>query len=566
MPRPAADNGASGTRAVASDQTADLLHRTIGGNDSAENGLAAAGVSGWEADLATGEVALSPWLRRLFGTADNSPVTIPAIRAHYHPDDLERVVATSSAAFADRRRGAYRERFRVMVGDDDIVWLEARVAIIRGPDGAALRTVGVILDVTTEVACAQAAEADRNRFESALADIAISLFQQDLQLRYTWSHNPWLGRAPHEVLGKTDAELLGTAAAAPLERLKRAVLKTGRAARREIRLEGPDGDTVFDLHVEVLRDLSGTVIGITGAAVALPGSPNQRRSPATRASLQSRDLLLDGLALHEGLTAERTVAASLGTTALRRKLEIIGPLSAAAVERLARLDTRHRLVPAKTTLQDNASRSGDAVGGGGMVPLLIANGWAVSYNMLPDGGRQIIDFHLPGDLLGWPAALPPSAGTLVATLTECMISELDGAVLEEITHSTGPLAAAFRWSKAMNEAIVQQHLINLGRRNALARVAHLLLELGDRLRLVGRADEAGFRCPLTQLDIADALGLTSVHVSRTLRQLREKSCVTFRNGFVSLDDRERLVELAAYDPSFLDPSREPGGSLELDAG
>lgn len=538
----------------ASAMTVDVVSRALAGDELLETGLAAVGVSGWEADLASGKVSLSPWLRQLFGISDGGAATIPSIRARYHPDDRERVSAATSAAFSDPGRGAFRERFRVVRGDGSIVWLEARVAIFRDRDGAARRTIGVMLDVTKQMAREQTLEADCDRFAAALADSVITLFQQDLQLHYTWCHNPRLGYASSVVLGRTDAELMEASLAAPLERLKRTVLETGRAMRREVTTMGPRGRGTFDLHLEPLRDSRGAVIGITGASVELSVSPEGRRSRAARASLESRELLLDGLAFHEVFAAERTVAASLGTTALRRKLEIMGPLSAAAVERLARLDTRHRLVPAKTTLQDHATPSAGE-GGGGMVPLLIANGWAVSYTMVPEGGRQILGFHLPGDLLGWPAAPPPSAGTFVTTLTECMISDLDAAVLEAITQSTEPLAAAFRWSSAMSEAIVRQHLVSLGRRTALARVAHLLLEIGDRLRLVGRADEAGFRCPLTQIDIADALGLTSVHVSRTLKQLREMGCLGWRDGFVSFNDRDRLIEIAGYDASFLAPQQ-----------
>ncbi len=545
--------------------TVDLVEQTLEEDEPLAAGLADAGVSGWQADLPSGVVHLSRWLRRLFGLADGRAATIASIREHYHPDDRARVEAAAAAAFADPARGAFRVRFRVVSGDGSIVWLEARVAIFRAGDGTARRSVGVILDVTEQMQREQALEADRDRFEAALGDTAITLFQQDLELRYTWCHNPWLGHASSALLGRTDAELMEASLAAPLERLKRTVLETGRAARREVTAAGPEGRATFDLHLEPLRDSCGAIIGITGASVALSVSSEGRPSRAARASLESRELLLDGLALDEVFAAERTVASSLGMTALRRKLEIMGPLSRRAVERLARLDTRHRLVPAKTTLQEHATRNaGD--GGGGMVPLLIANGWAVSYNMLPDGGRQIIDFHLPGDLLGWPAGPPPSAGTLVATLTECMISDLDGAVLEEITHAGEPLAAAFGWSTGMHEAVVQQHLVSVGRRSALVRVAHLLLELGERLRLIGRADEAGFRCPLTQADIADTLGLTSVHISRTLRQLREMRCLTFRHGFVSFDDRDRLVELAAYDPSYLHPTCEPAEPLQRDAG
>jgi CRP-like cAMP-binding protein/PAS domain-containing protein len=552
MATEAADNEPLGKTKSAPAATISLVSRAIERNEPLANGFAAAGISNWDCDFASGQVHLLPWLRRLFGIPHGGTATSAALAERYHPDDRERVMAATAAAVADPRCGAFRERFRVVGDDGAVVWLEARAAIYRGGDGSALRTLGVMLDVSDEMVREQELEAGRKRFEAALADTAITLFQQDLRLRYSWSHNSWFGHAPHEMLGKTDAELIGTATAAPLERLKRTVLQTVQAHRLEITLAGPDGDAAFDLHVEPLWDPRGPIVGITGAAVALSASPGKRHSRPTRASLEGRDLLFDGFALHDGPVAGRTTPASVGTTALRRKLEIIGPLSPAAIERLAALDIRHRLVPARTTLQEHAMPSGGD-GGGGMVPLLLCNGWAVSSYMLPDGGRQIIDFHLPGDLLGWPGAPPPSAGTLVATLTECMICELDGVVLEEITHSTEPLAAAFRWSKAMSETVVQQHLVNLGRRTALARVAHLLLELGERLRLVGRADEAGFRCPLTQTDLGDALGLTSVHVSRTLKQLRETGCLTFRNGFVAFVERDRLIEIAGYDPSILEP-------------
>lgn len=100
--------------------------------------------------------------------------------------------------------------------------------------------------------------------------------------------------------------------------------------------------------------------------------------------------------------------------------------------------------------------------------------------------------------------------------------------------------------------MVVEHLVGLGRRAASERTAHLLLELGARLRLVGIGDKAGYACPLTQYLLADALGLSAIHVNRVLRELREAGLVTFQGGQVTFDDYERLVDFAQFDRGYLD--------------
>ena len=97
-----------------------------------------------------------------------------------------------------------------------------------------------------------------------------------------------------------------------------------------------------------------------------------------------------------------------------------------------------------------------------------------------------------------------------------------------------------------------EHLINLGRRDALQRTAHFLLELGARLILVGLGTKAGYDCPLSQYLLADALGLSAVHINRVLRQLREGGLLTFRDGKVIFDDFDGLVALAEFDLTYLD--------------
>ena len=129
----------------------------------------------------------------------------------------------------------------------------------------------------------------------------------------------------------------------------------------------------------------------------------------------------------------------------------------------------------------------------------------------------------------------------------------DGRWLQFRLTSTAGLAghhvlSAMRSSRA---ALVE-HLVGLGRRNAAERTAHFLLELAARLRLVGLGDVKGYACPLSQYMMADALGLSAVHINRVLRELREGGMVTFQNGLVQFDDFNALVAFADFDRAYLD--------------
>jgi CRP-like cAMP-binding protein len=120
------------------------------------------------------------------------------------------------------------------------------------------------------------------------------------------------------------------------------------------------------------------------------------------------------------------------------------------------------------------------------------------------------------------------------------------------------LGAAILWAASRDEAMVVEHLVSIGRRSALVRTAHLLVELGLRLQLVGFGSPSGFVCPLNQYLLADALGLTAIHVNRILRQLRERGLVTFREGSVVFHDLAGLRTLAEYHSGYLDQSNGLG--------
>jgi CRP-like cAMP-binding protein len=183
---------------------------------------------------------------------------------------------------------------------------------------------------------------------------------------------------------------------------------------------------------------------------------------------------------------------------------------------------------------------------------ILAAGWVCSYKIQADGSRQIIDFQIPGDFLGLRSVLLHTSDHSIEPIVEIQAAEVLVSDLLASFARTPRLAMAILWAASRDEAMVVEHLVGLGRRDADQRMAHFLLELGARLALVGMGSKAGYECPLTQYHLADALGLSAVHVNRVLRQLREDGRVTFRGGRVTFDNYDRLVELAEFDPAYLD--------------
>ena len=140
----------------------------------------------------------------------------------------------------------------------------------------------------------------------------------------------------------------------------------------------------------------------------------------------------------------------------------------------------------------------------------------------------------------------------IEPVTKVEASEVLVRDLLETFSDTPRLATAVLWAASRDEAMVVEHLVSLGRRDAKERTAHFLLELGSRLKLVGLGSNSGYACPLSQYLLADTLGLSAVHVNRVLRELREDGLVTFQHGQVEFHDLEGLVELAEFDKTYLD--------------
>jgi CRP-like cAMP-binding protein len=190
---------------------------------------------------------------------------------------------------------------------------------------------------------------------------------------------------------------------------------------------------------------------------------------------------------------------------------------------------------------------GDVIGEGHV----ILEGCAASYKTLPDGRRQVLTFYTPGDLLGLLAPVSPHATSGIVALTDLAFSGFQRDLLLDVMKESPRLAAALAWSAAREQEILAEHLVSVGRRSARERVAHLILELWARLRVRGLTNGHAFSIPLTQATIADTLGLSVVHVNRTLRGLETSGMVTVRRDKVSVDDLTRLQDAAGFDEDFL---------------
>ena len=183
---------------------------------------------------------------------------------------------------------------------------------------------------------------------------------------------------------------------------------------------------------------------------------------------------------------------------------------------------------------------------------ILRNGWACSHKQMRDGGRQIIDIQIPGDFIGLRSLLLRTSDQGFTTLTDFELAKIGTEKIWDMFRVTPRLAVALLWVASCDQAVVVEHLVNIGKRDALARTAHFLLELGSRLSLVGHGEADSYACPLSQSILADALGVTAIHLNRVLRQLREAKLLVFKDGVITILDRKRLAEMAGFDSIYLD--------------
>ena len=230
-------------------------------------------------------------------------------------------------------------------------------------------------------------------------------------------------------------------------------------------------------------------------------------------------------------------------SALARKLSAFLQLLPEEVKCLAELQLPRRQVKRG----EQFVREGQS----GHKAFVLQAGWACSYKDLPNGRRQIISFKIAGDCVGLRSVLLRTADHSLEALTDSVVSPVDGSRMLQVFGEFPRLGAAILWAASRDEAMVVEHLVSVGRRTAIERTGHFFMELAERLNLIGLATLNEFRCPLTQKILADALGLTSIHVNRVLRQLREQELLTVERGNVKIQDLPGLRKLSGFRGSYL---------------
>ena len=176
----------------------------------------------------------------------------------------------------------------------------------------------------------------------------------------------------------------------------------------------------------------------------------------------------------------------------------------------------------------------------------VLSGWGFRYTLLPDGRRQILNFILPGDLIGLQASVSRETKHSVEALTGMLLCVFQREKLWDLFNNHPGLAFDITWLAALEEQMLDRHLLSVGRRTALERVAYLFLHLHQRALSAGLADRQSFSPPLTQFHIADALGMSVVHTNKTLKRLYQSKLLRWKKRKLELLDLAALRELAHW--------------------
>ena len=188
---------------------------------------------------------------------------------------------------------------------------------------------------------------------------------------------------------------------------------------------------------------------------------------------------------------------------------------------------------------------------------VVLEGFACRYKILPDGERQIMAYLVPGDMCDLHVTILGEMDHNIGTLSLCTIAFLPYDVVTELTERRPIINRALWWATLVDEATLREWLVNMGRRPTDKQMAHLFCELLARLRSVGRVSGNSFDFPVTQNELGDTLGLSTVHVNRVLQQLRGDGLITLTEKTLTIIDPERLEEFAEFTPNYLHLNREP---------
>lgn len=192
---------------------------------------------------------------------------------------------------------------------------------------------------------------------------------------------------------------------------------------------------------------------------------------------------------------------------------------------------------------------------------VILKGWACRYKILPTGTRQIMAFLLPGDACDLHVGMLAEMDHNLQALTPCEVALIPGERMEMLLEDHPAIARAMYKSQLIDEGILRSWIVSMGRRSSVERVAHLMCELYLRSFSIDSTAEVAF--PISQIVLADALGMTPVHVNRILKELRVVGAMSLQRGNLLVIDPIKLVQIAGFDENYLHRRKAVTFSREL---
>jgi len=182
---------------------------------------------------------------------------------------------------------------------------------------------------------------------------------------------------------------------------------------------------------------------------------------------------------------------------------------------------------------------------------LVLDGFLYSHKPVAGSRRQITSFFVPGDVVDLSTLYLPKVDHTIATLGPAVLAFIPHAALKDALDESSTLAQAFWRETLMQAAIFQEWVVNLGRRDAFARLAHIVCELTVRLRSVGLARDLSFSMPWTQMDVADACGISNVHANRVIQELRHLELVEWDSRRLKIRNWSALARLGDFNDDYL---------------
>jgi CRP-like cAMP-binding protein len=209
--------------------------------------------------------------------------------------------------------------------------------------------------------------------------------------------------------------------------------------------------------------------------------------------------------------------------------------------------TRATATPRKVKAKHDLIREGDRPG-----PVFVMlEGWACRYKILPSGTRQVLAYLMPGDSCDLHVGLLAEMDHSIQTITPATFANVDRAEMDRILDEYPLIAKAIYVAQLVDEGTMRAWITSMGRRASVERVAHLLCELYIRARNIGLTKEPHFALPVSQLLLADSLGMTAVHLNRVVKELRNSGAMTVERGSIVLSDLPHLVRIAGFDDNYL---------------